>query len=87
MLIDLYKLKFFEKKSLVVVFIFFWVKNLIFFELSNEFVCSYKFFLDWLMIRIGKSEKEFIEGGIKENIRSDGRKRLDFRSFILNTGV
>jgi exosome complex RNA-binding protein Rrp42 (RNase PH superfamily) len=39
------------------------------------------------MIRIGKSEKIFITEGVSENIRSDGRKRLDFRPFSLKTSV
>lgn len=39
------------------------------------------------MVGLSIGEKHYVEGGIAENIRSDGRKRLTFRPISLQTGV
>lgn len=39
------------------------------------------------MIKISPSEKQFIIDGIKQNMRNDGRSRLDYRSFTVETGI
>lgn len=39
------------------------------------------------MQKIGASEKGFLVEGIEQNIRSDGRTRLEFRPNVLETGI
>lgn len=36
---------------------------------------------------ISAAEVSYIEGGIAQNLRSDGRGRLDFRNIAITTGV
>lgn len=38
-----------------------------------------------ISLLLSSSEKEYITLGVKANIRADGRKRLDFRHFVLDT--
>jgi len=38
-------------------------------------------------VRLSKAEKRFIEEGISEDVRADGRRRLEFRHFTLDVGV
>jgi exosome complex component RRP42 len=37
------------------------------------------------MLRLSKSESLYIEEGIKQDVRNDGRQKLDFRPFKLET--
>ncbi|KAL0479512.1 exosome complex protein RRP42 [Acrasis kona] len=39
------------------------------------------------MIKISPSEKQFLIDGIKQNMRTDGRSRLDYRAFTVETGL
>jgi len=39
------------------------------------------------MLNISHNERVFIKNGIEQNIRNDGRERLDFRFFSLDIGV
>ncbi|KAJ3672974.1 hypothetical protein LUZ60_006348 [Juncus effusus] len=39
------------------------------------------------MVGLSKGEKNFIKGGIEQDLRSDGRTRLQFRSISVETGV
>lgn len=39
------------------------------------------------MIKVSKSERNFIIEGVKENIRSDGRTKLDYRTITLETAI
>nr|CAD1837792.1 unnamed protein product [Ananas comosus var. bracteatus] len=39
------------------------------------------------MVGLSEGEKHFIRGGIAQDLRSDGRKRLQFRSISVETGV
>lgn len=39
------------------------------------------------MALISPPERLFIEAGVEQNFRSDGRERLDYRYFTLETGV
>ncbi|KAK3139540.1 hypothetical protein QOZ80_5AG0384890 [Eleusine coracana subsp. coracana] len=39
------------------------------------------------MVGLSEGEKHFIRGGIAQNIRTDGRKRLQFRALSVETGV
>jgi exosome complex component RRP42 len=39
------------------------------------------------MSSISSTERKFIQNGVAQNIRNDGRERLDFRAFTLETGV
>lgn len=40
-----------------------------------------------MVLRISPAERHFIEEGIHHNIRNDGRERLDYRHFTLETGI
>lgn len=39
------------------------------------------------MLKISSSERKYIIEGTENNLRSDGRSRLDFRPFMVETGV
>lgn len=39
------------------------------------------------MIKVSKSERNYIIEGVKENIRSDGRGKLDYRNISLETSI
>lgn len=39
------------------------------------------------MLRISPAEKYFIEHGVEHNVRNDGRGRLDYRHYTLETGI
>jgi exosome complex component RRP42 len=39
------------------------------------------------MIKISNSEKQYIIDGIQQNMRTDGRSRLDYRAFSVETGI
>ncbi|KAG0470211.1 hypothetical protein HPP92_016911 [Vanilla planifolia] len=39
------------------------------------------------MVGLSAGEKHFIHGGIAQDLRSDGRKRLQFRPIFFQTGV
>ncbi|PRP78928.1 hypothetical protein PROFUN_13304 [Planoprotostelium fungivorum] len=39
------------------------------------------------MFKISESEREYLVGGILQNVRNDGRANLDFRSIVVKTGV
>lgn len=39
------------------------------------------------MVGLSIGEKQFIEGGIAQDIRTDGRKRLVYRPIQVQTGV
>ena len=40
-----------------------------------------------MQLKISQSEKDYILQGIEQNIRTDGRTRLEFRPVILETGI
>ncbi|XP_050204220.1 uncharacterized protein LOC126654426 [Mercurialis annua] len=39
------------------------------------------------MVGLSNGEKNFIQGGISQNLRCDGRKRYDYRPIFVETGV
>lgn len=39
------------------------------------------------MVGLSIGEKHFIQGGIAQDLRSDGRKRLTYRPIYVETGV
>jgi len=39
------------------------------------------------MVGLSEGEKHFIRGGIAQDIRTDGRRRLQFRALSVETGV
>jgi hypothetical protein len=39
------------------------------------------------MVGLSEGEKHFIRGGIAQDLRTDGRRRLQFRSLSVQTGV
>jgi exosome complex component RRP42 len=39
------------------------------------------------MLKISNNERKFLEDGISENMRNDGRGNLDYRPFIVETGI
>lgn len=39
------------------------------------------------MVGLSAGEKQFIHGGIAQDLRSDGRQRLQFRPISVQTGV
>jgi len=39
------------------------------------------------MFKISLAERKFLEDGISQNIRGDGRNNLDYRHFVLETGI
>ncbi|PON35475.1 Polyribonucleotide nucleotidyltransferase [Trema orientale] len=39
------------------------------------------------MVGLSLGEKHFIQGGIAQDLRSDGRKRLTYRPIYVETGV
>jgi len=39
------------------------------------------------MFTISNAERKYLEDGVAQNIRNDGRRNLDFRHFILETGI
>lgn len=39
------------------------------------------------MVGLSVGEKHFIQGGIAQDLRSDGRKRLTYRPIYVETGV
>jgi len=39
------------------------------------------------MFKISIAERKYLEDGISQNFRSDGRSNLDYRHFILETGI
>ena len=39
------------------------------------------------MVGLSVGEKHFIQGGIAQDLRTDGRKRLTYRPIFLQTGV
>ena len=39
------------------------------------------------MLRISQAEKAYIEQGVEHNVRNDGREKLDYRHFSLETGI
>ncbi|XP_066329496.1 uncharacterized protein [Miscanthus floridulus] len=39
------------------------------------------------MVGLSEGEKHFIRGGIAQDLRTDGRKRLQFRALSVQTGV
>uniref|UniRef100_A0A7N0VDV9 Ribosomal RNA-processing protein 42 n=1 Tax=Kalanchoe fedtschenkoi TaxID=63787 RepID=A0A7N0VDV9_KALFE len=39
------------------------------------------------MVGLSAGEKHFIQGGIAQDLRTDGRKRLDFRPISVETGI
>ncbi|AQK67413.1 3'-5'-exoribonuclease family protein [Zea mays] len=39
------------------------------------------------MVGLSEGEKHFIRGGIAQDVRTDGRRRLQFRSLSVQTGV
>jgi len=39
------------------------------------------------MVGLSEGENHFIRGGIAQDIRTDGRKRLQFRALSVQTGV
>ena len=39
------------------------------------------------MLKLSQSEKQFIIDGVEQNLRNDGRARLDYRDFSLETGI
>lgn len=39
------------------------------------------------MVGLSTGEKHFIKGGIAQDLRSDGRKRLAYRPIYVETGV
>lgn len=40
-----------------------------------------------IMLKISKAEQEYLIQGVEQGIRNDGRGRLDFRSYTLETGI
>ncbi|KMZ64527.1 Exosome complex component RRP42 [Zostera marina] len=40
-----------------------------------------------MSVELSFGEKNFIQGGIEQNLRADGRQRLDFRPMPIETGV
>lgn len=38
-------------------------------------------------MQISQAEKYFIEQGVEHNVRNDGRARLDYRHYTLETGI
>lgn len=39
------------------------------------------------MVGLSVGEKHFIQGGIAQDLRTDGRRRLTYRPFNVETGV
>lgn len=39
------------------------------------------------MVGLSEGEKEFIKGGISQDLRADGRKRYTYRPIYIETGV
>ena len=39
------------------------------------------------MVELSRGEKNFIRGGIAQDLRCDGRKRLSYRPIHVDTGV
>lgn len=39
------------------------------------------------MVGLSEGEKEFIKGGIAQDLRSDGRRRYTYRPICVETGV
>lgn len=39
------------------------------------------------MVGLSIGEKHFIQGGIAQDLRTDGRKRLTYRPIVVETGV
>lgn len=39
------------------------------------------------MVGLSAGEKNFIRGGIEQDLRADGRQRQDFRPILIETGV
>ena len=39
------------------------------------------------MVGLSEGEKDFIRGGIAQDLRTDGRRRLQFRALSVQTGV
>jgi hypothetical protein len=39
------------------------------------------------MVGLSEGEKHFIRGGIAQDLRTDGRRRLQFRALSVQTGV
>lgn len=46
-----------------------------------------KFFLSFVMIDISVSERKFIQDGISQGLRNDGRGREDYRPLDIHTGI
>lgn len=54
---------------------------------DSIFVAILFFFFSEEMVGLSVGEKNFIQGGIDQNIRSDGRKRNTYRPLSVETGV
>jgi len=39
------------------------------------------------MFKISNAERKYLEDGVSQNFRSDGRTNLDYRHFVLETGI
>lgn len=39
------------------------------------------------MLRISQTERKYVEEGVKAGFRADGRSRLDYRNFTLESGI
>ena len=39
------------------------------------------------MLVLSEAEREFIQGGIDQNVRADGRGNLNSRSLVLESGI
>uniref|UniRef100_A0A453RZ61 Uncharacterized protein n=1 Tax=Aegilops tauschii subsp. strangulata TaxID=200361 RepID=A0A453RZ61_AEGTS len=42
---------------------------------------------DDTMVGLSEGEKHFIRGGIAQDLRADGRRRLQFRALTVETGI
>lgn len=59
-----------------------------FFWLHRAFdVCFFIFDLVAVMVGLSFGEQNFIKGGIAQDLRTDGRKRLTYRPIFVETGV
>jgi hypothetical protein len=39
------------------------------------------------MLKISRAERQFLEHGVLQGVRADGRSNLDYRHFVLETGI
>lgn len=54
---------------------------------ASNCLLSYRGSCIYRMVGLSFGEKHFIQGGISQDLRSDGRKRLTYRPIYLETGV